>query len=177
MDILEDDRQRATTLHHRIEKKWLGKLTIPFSTLILRHTVFRGLVGNQAFTVVHSEYRLKELFSWTVLVFCLATEVLWNVILSLDLRLIITLMYKFSSTWNLHLIFCHQSVKRYFQADLAILNVYSLCCQFPSNEDVLRLQLSSKWLRKLRGKFPSRNFTVIVIEIDASIPGSYTLIT
>ena len=42
VDILEDDRKRATTLHHRIEKRWLGKLTIPFSTLIIRQMVCRG---------------------------------------------------------------------------------------------------------------------------------------
>lgn len=43
VDILEDDRRRATTLHHRIEKRWLGKLILPFSTLILRQRVICGL--------------------------------------------------------------------------------------------------------------------------------------
>lgn len=33
IDIQEDDRQRGTTVHQRIEKKWLGGLTIPFSTV------------------------------------------------------------------------------------------------------------------------------------------------
>jgi len=33
IDILQDDRQRATNVHHRIEKRWLGKFTLPFSTL------------------------------------------------------------------------------------------------------------------------------------------------
>ena len=39
VDILEDDRKRATTLHQRIEKRWLGKFLLPFSTLALRQTV------------------------------------------------------------------------------------------------------------------------------------------
>ena len=39
VDILQDDRQRETNVHHRIEKKWLGSLTIPFSTLHERERV------------------------------------------------------------------------------------------------------------------------------------------
>lgn len=39
VDILEDDRRRSTTIHHRIERRWLGKFTLPFSTLILRKMV------------------------------------------------------------------------------------------------------------------------------------------
>ena len=39
IDILEDDRQRATNVHHRIEKRWLGKFILPFSTLLLRQLV------------------------------------------------------------------------------------------------------------------------------------------
>ena len=41
VDILQDDRQRETNVHHRIEKKWLGSLTIPFSTLHQRERVSR----------------------------------------------------------------------------------------------------------------------------------------
>ena len=39
IDILEDDRERATNVHHRIEKRWLGKFTLPFSTLLSRERV------------------------------------------------------------------------------------------------------------------------------------------
>lgn len=39
VDILRDDRQRETNIHHRIEKKWLGSFVIPFSTLHERERV------------------------------------------------------------------------------------------------------------------------------------------
>ena len=42
VDILEDDRKRGSTMHYRVEKKWLGKFTLPFSTLIGR-TMVRDL--------------------------------------------------------------------------------------------------------------------------------------
>ncbi|KAK3580952.1 hypothetical protein CHS0354_006977 [Potamilus streckersoni] len=35
VNILEDDRERGTSIHQRIEKHWLGSLKIPFSTLYL----------------------------------------------------------------------------------------------------------------------------------------------
>lgn len=39
VDMLRDNRQRETNIHHRIEKKWLGSFTIPFSTLHERQRV------------------------------------------------------------------------------------------------------------------------------------------
>ncbi|XP_035711264.1 coiled-coil and C2 domain-containing protein 2A-like isoform X2 [Folsomia candida] len=33
VDLLEDDRRRETDIHQRIERRWLGSITIPFSTL------------------------------------------------------------------------------------------------------------------------------------------------
>ncbi|XP_076029366.1 coiled-coil and C2 domain containing 2A [Oratosquilla oratoria] len=38
-DLLEDERLRETTIHHRIEKRWLGSLKIPFSTLYLNNKI------------------------------------------------------------------------------------------------------------------------------------------
>lgn len=33
IDLLEDDRRRDTDIHQRLEKRWLGTISIPFSTL------------------------------------------------------------------------------------------------------------------------------------------------
>jgi coiled-coil and C2 domain-containing protein 2A len=50
VDILRDDRQRETNVHHRIEKKWLGGLTIPFSTLHERERVkYACTMGGESF--------------------------------------------------------------------------------------------------------------------------------
>lgn len=33
IDLLEDDRQRETNIHQRLQRHWLGSLAIPFSSL------------------------------------------------------------------------------------------------------------------------------------------------
>ncbi len=38
-DILEDDRKRSTNIHQRREKRWLGSLKIPFSTVYVNQKV------------------------------------------------------------------------------------------------------------------------------------------
>ena len=32
-DLLEDEQERSCRIHQRLEKKWLGSLSIPFSSL------------------------------------------------------------------------------------------------------------------------------------------------
>lgn len=44
LDLLEDDRERPTTVHQRLERRWLGSLSLPFSTLYLNSKV--GATGN-----------------------------------------------------------------------------------------------------------------------------------
>ena len=39
VDILEDDRERATTIHQRIQKQFIGSLQLPFSTLRQRQKI------------------------------------------------------------------------------------------------------------------------------------------
>ena len=33
VDLLEDDAERASVVHARLERKWLGSLTVPFASL------------------------------------------------------------------------------------------------------------------------------------------------
>ena len=33
VDLLEDEDERASTVHARLERKWLGSLTVPFASL------------------------------------------------------------------------------------------------------------------------------------------------
>lgn len=39
LDLLEDDRERLSTVHQRLERRWLGNLKVPFSTLYLNSKV------------------------------------------------------------------------------------------------------------------------------------------
>ncbi len=41
VDLVEDEMERASKIHQRIEKKWLGSLSIPFSSLY-RNTRIEG---------------------------------------------------------------------------------------------------------------------------------------
>lgn len=44
VDLLEDDRRRETDIHQRIERRWLGSITIPFSTLYTNGRVIIKLI-------------------------------------------------------------------------------------------------------------------------------------
>lgn len=39
VDVLEDNRERETNIHQRIEKKWLGSIKIPFSTVYFNNKI------------------------------------------------------------------------------------------------------------------------------------------
>ncbi|KAI8501504.1 Coiled-coil and C2 domain-containing protein 2A [Branchiostoma belcheri] len=39
IDILEDDRQRGTDIHRRIERHWLGSIQVPFSTIYFQSQI------------------------------------------------------------------------------------------------------------------------------------------
>ncbi|XP_041483934.1 coiled-coil and C2 domain-containing protein 2A-like isoform X2 [Lytechinus variegatus] len=39
IDLLQDDRDRTTNIHQRLEKRWLGSLSIPFSTVYFQGKV------------------------------------------------------------------------------------------------------------------------------------------
>ncbi|XP_029832757.4 coiled-coil and C2 domain-containing protein 2A [Ixodes scapularis] len=39
LDLLEDDRERLSTVHQRLERRWLGNLKVPFSTLYLNSKI------------------------------------------------------------------------------------------------------------------------------------------
>ena len=43
VDLLEDDHDRSSHVHQRLEKKWLGSLSIPFSTLY-HNTRIEGII-------------------------------------------------------------------------------------------------------------------------------------
>lgn len=51
---LQDDRERVTTVHQRIEKKWLGSLTIPFSTIYFNGKVKQNGDHNDFFRTMRS---------------------------------------------------------------------------------------------------------------------------
>ncbi|CAN8001529.1 unnamed protein product, partial [Ixodes hexagonus] len=39
LDLLEDDRERSSTVYQRLERRWLGNLKVPFSTLYLNSKI------------------------------------------------------------------------------------------------------------------------------------------
>ena len=40
--LLQDNRERETNIHQRIEKKWLGSIKIPFSTVYFNNKVWQS---------------------------------------------------------------------------------------------------------------------------------------
>ncbi|RZF33116.1 hypothetical protein LSTR_LSTR011826 [Laodelphax striatellus] len=42
IDLLEDDRQRTTNIHQRMERHWLGSLAIPFASLLKAHSAVQS---------------------------------------------------------------------------------------------------------------------------------------
>ena len=47
IDLLEDDRRRETDIHQRLEKRWLGSISIPFSTLYVNGRVSRVVIRSE----------------------------------------------------------------------------------------------------------------------------------
>ncbi|RZF35906.1 hypothetical protein LSTR_LSTR015396 [Laodelphax striatellus] len=52
IDLLEDDRQRTTNIHQRMERHWLGSLAIPFASLYANSRVVRHIQTVQSTSVL-----------------------------------------------------------------------------------------------------------------------------
>ncbi|XP_064382985.1 coiled-coil and C2 domain-containing protein 2A-like [Halichondria panicea] len=124
-DILSDERQRSTNIHHRIEKKWLGSFTIPFSTL-------------------HQRERVEGMFRVEVplvlLGYSQAADEVLEMTTHTHLQLFITL-----------------------EPTLSVLP--PLKDKFESEEDPRLLGRSQAWIRKIRDRFPKRNYLATALDV------------
>ena len=178
----QDERQRATNVHHRVERKWLGSYAVPFSTLHLNSRVssracfgehcsfvpyhtscppplpsppqFEGTltVDIPPFILGYSQGRQQD-----VLEFGLEEES-FSHIPNTSLHVFVSVDPPLPQLPSVkHKVHVDTHAHTHTQSDINLL----LFMQFDSTEPTDLLLQADAWLQKLLNKFPKRQFQVL----------------